>query len=107
MIIQNGHIQMKRKSGGGIDPETGYPAKPTAAWGCPIPCQYTPNKRDNLGKTASGQAFTVAQYTILVEEQPLEGEQLRLTDLCGKVVGEFSVMSVEPLDAVCELRIMV
>lgn len=107
MIIQNGHIQMKCKSGGGIDLETGYPVKPTSTWGKPIPCQYTANKYNNLGKSESGVAFTAAQYSILVEEQPLQGEQLRLTDLCGNEVGEFSIMEVEPLEAVCELRIMV
>lgn len=107
MIIHNGYICMKRKSGGGIDPETGYPIKPTEAWGKPIPCQYTANKHNNLGKTTGGEPFTVAQYQILIEEQPLNGERLRLDDLCGREIGEFSIMEIEPLEAVCEMRIMV
>lgn len=107
MIIQNGYIRMKTKSGGGIDPDTGYPIKPTSAWGDPIPCQYYSNKHNSLGKTTGGETFTVAQYSILIEEQPLQGEQLRLTDMVDNEVGEFSIMEVEPLAAVCELKIMV
>lgn len=107
MIIQNGTIEVKRKTGGGIDPETGYPQKPgSVAWGDPIPCQYSANKYNQLGRV-SGEHFTTAQYTVLIEEQPFEAEQVRLKDLAGNVVGEFSVIWIEPLDAVCELRIWV
>ena len=55
----------------------------------------------------NGEHFTTAQYTVLIEEQPFEAEQIRLKDLAGNVVGEFSIMQVEPLEAVCELRIWV
>lgn len=108
MIIQNGIIQVKEKTVSGIDPDTGYPIKATnPKWGEPIPCQYTANKYNNLGKTSTGEPFTVAQYEILVDLQPLEGEQIRLIRLDGKVVGEFSVMEAEELEAVCELRLLV
>ena len=107
MIIPNGFIEVKRKTGGGIDPETGYPVKSdTVEWGDPIPCQYSANKHDWLGR-AGGEHFTVAQYEILIEEQPLDTEQIRLSDRAGNTVGEFSIMEVEPLEAVCQLRIMV
>ena len=107
MIIQNGTIEVKRKTGGGIDTETGYPQKPGSVdWGDPIPCQYTANKCNKLGRV-SGEHFTTAQYTVLIEEQPFEAEQVRLKDLAGNMVGDFSIMQVEPLEAVCELRIWV
>lgn len=107
MIIPNGFIEVKRKTGGGIDPETGYPVKPgTVEWGDPIPCQFSANSHNWLGQT-NGEHFTVAQYEILIEEQPLDTEQIRLKRLSGETVGEFSIMEVEPLEAVCELRIMV
>lgn len=109
MIITNGTIEVKRKTAGGIDPETGFPVKSSeVSWGNPIDCQYTVNKYNKLGKV-NGEHFTVAQYSILIEEQPLgEFDQIRLTDsLTGKSLGEFSVIQVEPLEAVCELRIMV
>lgn len=107
MIIQNGTIEVKQKTGGGIDPETGYPQKPgSVAWDEPIPCQYSANKRNNLGRV-NGEHFTMAQYEILIEEQPFTAEQIRLKNLSGDTVGEFSIMQIEPLEAVCELRILV
>lgn len=106
MIIANGTIEIKTKTGGGIDPVTGYPVAPSASWGDPIPCQYRANKYNNRGK-ANGEAFKVVSYEILIEEQPFDTEMLRLRDKAGKEVGEFSVIEVEPLEAVTQIRIMV
>jgi hypothetical protein len=107
VIIQNGTIEKKGKTGGGIDPETGHPIKPTdVVWGTPIPCQYIPNSHNNLG-VSTGQHYTQATYTVLIEEQPFDSEQIRLKDKEGQIIGEFSVLSVEPLDAVCEVRILI
>lgn len=108
MIIPNGTIELKRKQGGGIDPETGYPIKPSSVnWGDPIPCQYFANKYNNLGQV-SGEHFKTAKYTVLIEEQTLEdSEQLRLKDRAGYTVGEFSIIQIEPLEAVCEIRIWI
>lgn len=52
-------------------------------------------------------SFKTASYTILIEEQPFNGEQVRLKSLDGNTVGEFSVISVELLEAVCELKVLV
>ena len=81
MIITNGTIEVKRKTAGGIDPETGFPVKSSeVSWGSPIDCQYTANKYNKLGKV-NGEHFTVAQYSILIEEQPLgEFDLIRLSD---------------------------
>ena len=106
MIVANGNIETKIKSGGGINPETGYPNKPSEAWGEPIPCQFRANSYSNKGRT-NGEAFTIASYEILIEEQPYEAEQLRLLNDSGKVLGEFSVIEIEPLPAVCQVRILV
>lgn len=107
MIIQNGTIEIKAKTGGGIDPETGHPVKPVnVSWGDPIPCQYSANKYNKLGKY-DGEHFTVAQYSVLIEEQPFDAEQVRLKNRDGKVLGEFSVIEIEPLEAVCEIRILI
>ena len=40
MIIANGTIETKIKTGGGIDPDTDYPIAPSVSWGNPIECQY-------------------------------------------------------------------
>ena len=50
MIIQNGTIEFKTKTVSGIDPETGYPVKPSSvAWGEPVPCQFKAKKFNQLG----------------------------------------------------------
>ena len=107
MIIQNGFIEIKRTTGCGLDPETGYPVKPSSvAWGEPVPCQFKAKKFNQLG-IIKGEHFTVASYEILIEEQPVPSEQVRLKELSGKEVGTFSIIQVEPLEAVCEIRIWV
>ena len=108
MIIKNGTIEVKSKSAGGIDPETGFPIpSDRVTWGEPIPCQWLANKYNNLGKSEGGN-FTVAHYSILIEsEQEFKSEQIRLRDNYGNVLGEFSVIEVEPLQAMCQIRITV
>lgn len=104
MIIQNGTIEVKTKTGGGIDPETGYPVKGEEHWGEPIPCQWIPNRNDMLGRV-NGEHFIIAHYVVLIEEQPFTAEQIRLRTIDGRDLGEFSLMYVEPLDAVCQIRL--
>lgn len=106
MIIPNGTIELKQKTGGGFDPATGHPIPPVVTWGEKVPCQYLINTRDNLGRV-DGEHFTKAQYSILIEQQTVASEQLRLTDRGGTVLGEFSIISVEELDAVCQTKILV
>lgn len=110
MIIPNGTIEFKEKTPGLIDPETGYPSKATeVAWGKPIPCQFIPNSRNNLGKVM-GERFTTATYTVLLEEQhlPTDTEQIRLTEATGRILGEFSLIAPpEFLEAVSEIKILI
>lgn len=108
MIIENGTIEVKSKSAGGIDPKTGFPIpSDRVIWSEPIPCQWLANKYNNLGKSEGGN-FTVAHYSILIEsEQEFKSEQIRLRDNYGNVLGEFSVIEVEPLQAMCQIRITV
>lgn len=107
MIIENGTIEVKRKVANGINPATGFPVAPAEVeWGAPIPCQYSATRHNWLGKT-DGEHYTAASYSILIEEQPFEAEQIRLKDRSGNVVGDFSVMQIEPLEAVGEIKILV
>ena len=107
MIIENGTIEVKNKTGGGgIDPETGFPVKAQSSWGNPIPCQFIPNRSNRLG-IVSGEHFSIAHYTVLIEERNFNAEQIRLKDRSGKILGEFSIMQVEPLEAVCEIKLMI
>lgn len=107
MIIENGTIEIKTKTGGGLDPATGYPSPAQVSWGAPVPCQYTASRFSFQGKTSQGEHTTTASYTILIEERPFQAEQIRLKDRESKVVGEFSIIQVEPLEAVGEIRITV
>lgn len=109
MIIPNGYIEFKAKTAGAIDPKTGYPSPASdVAWSEPIPCQYLPNNRNNLGRV-NGEHFTAASYTVLVEEQPLpDSEQLRLTASDGTSLGEFSLIAPpQAMEAVCEIKILI
>lgn len=107
MIIQNGTIEFKTKTSGGIDPETGYPVNPSSVvWGAPVPCQFRAKTFNQLW-IANGEHRTLASYEILIEEQPVPTEQIRLKELSGKEIGTFSIIQVEPLEAVCEIRIWV
>jgi len=107
MIIANGTIELKVKTAGGINTSTGFPLASTSSWGSPVSCQYIINTHDNLGRT-QGEHFVKAKYSILIEQQnPVASEQLRLKDRAGIVLGEFSIISVEQLDAVCQTKILV
>ena len=108
MIIPNGTIEIKQKTCGGIDPETGYPKRSSdVVWGEPIPCQTLTNKYNSLALSKEGNPIISASYAVLIDEQPFEGEQVRLKDRQGKVIGEFSIIQIETLEAVCEIRIWI
>ena len=105
MIIQNGNIEIKLKTGGGIDPDTGFPIRANESWGAYIPCQYRVNTYSNKGRS-NGEAFTVATYEVLIEREEFTAERIRLSNLSGDVLGEFSVISSEPLPAVQIVKIL-
>ena len=111
MIIPNGHIEIKVKSGGGMD-EDGYPIPVSAVWGEPIRCQIVPNRSTLLGVTGkgTGEPFTVAEYSILMNEDEYPAdlfEQIRITDDGGNSLGEYSVKKVRHLRAVSQYEITV
>lgn len=106
MLIENGTIEVKIKTGGGIDPKTGHPVVPAASWGQPIECQFRATKKDLLARS-NGEPYIRASYEILIEEQPYEAEQIRLTDAWGNEKGEYSVIRIEPLLAVGKIRLWV
>lgn len=105
MIIQNGTIVFNTADGGGLDPVTGYPVKVKSSWGVPIPCQFYP-VRQNLLARAGTEALHKASYTVLVEDK-VQGERIRLRDMDGNAIGDFSVISVEMLQAVGQSKILI
>ena len=107
MIIANGTIETKRKTLSETKFDgNGFPVAPTASeWGEPIECQYV-RKQNNLA-SVNGEPVREVSYSVYIEEQPFDAEQVRLKDRSGNVLGEFSVIQVEPLEAVCEMRITI
>ena len=107
MIIRNGTIEMKLKTGGGgIDPATGHPVHAASEWSDSVPCQYNIVRHDYLAKS-NGEPYRAASYEILVEGTSFDHEQLRLTDMRGNKLGEFSVISVSEIQAVEQVKIIV
>lgn len=107
MIIQNGTIEVQTTTGGGLNPSTGFPVAPSEAWGTPVPCQYSPVKYNALA-LSNGEPVTERNYTILIESQvSFAPDRVRLKNLAGTVIGEFSVQSIVPLDAVDQMEITV
>jgi hypothetical protein len=104
MIIENGTITAKVKTGGDLDAD-GYPVKPDETWEQPVPCHVKLNRKNNLGKQ-NGNTFIIASYEVLIEPQPFESERVRLTEH-GRDLGEFSVLWTEYLEAVGALKIVV
>lgn len=105
MIIANGAIEFKiKKTPKGLSPE-GYPLKPIIEWSDAIPCQFYPNNEDLLARIGTENRQRVS-YTILIE-RTVESEVLRLKDKDGKEVGEFSAHSIESLEAVGQIKIIV
>lgn len=108
MIIQNGNIEAITVAESGRDPNTGYPVAGSVSYSEKIPCQYF-LKTNRQFVLAEGERKETEQYQILVEEQQgaFNPEQVRLSDLNGNVIGEFVVETVEPLEAVSEVRLSV
>lgn len=107
MIIQNGYIENMILNDGGIDPETGRHVAGTVAWSDPVPCQYF-MKSNRQAVLANGERVETVAYQILVEEPYCPcAEQVRITDMFGNIAGVYVVETVEPLDAVSEVRITV
>lgn len=105
MILVNGHIKAKIKSGGGLD-GNGNPIPSTGTWGSDIPCRHKANRSSFKGKS-NGNTFTVASFEILIESQPFPYEQIQLFGEDGAKIGEYSIMWKENLDAVGNLKITV
>lgn len=109
MIIQNGTIEFKAQAAGTINPETGYRSQPvSASWGDPQPCNIVPVKVNQLAQALGGEHFTKKTFQVFIEEDtPVTSERVRLKDLSGKVLGEFSTIEVVPLEATAMIRITV
>lgn len=103
MIIQNGTIEFKTQVEGAIDPETGYRSQPaSASWSKALPANIQVVEVNQLAQALGGEHFTKKSYEVYLEEDtPILSERFRLKDITGKVLGEFSISQVVPLEAIC------
>jgi hypothetical protein len=104
MIIENGYIQTKMKTGGGVI--NGIPQPAVTSWGDPIPCNIKKSTDDRMGTYIDGN-FRRVQATILIEPQEFEAKEIKVTDNRDKVLGEFEVQSITFLHATQALQITV
>lgn len=107
MIIQNGYIEALTVTGD-YDPHTGYPVDGTETYSEKIPCQFF-LKASRQFVLAEGERKETESYQVLVEEQQgvFKPEQVRLSDMNGIAIGVFVVETVEPLEAVSEIRLTI
>ena len=91
-----------------MDTTTGFPRIATPLWGDPIPCQIQPVKVNRLAQS-DGEPVIEKSFTVLIEEQTQEftADRVRLKTDTGRTIGEFSVISAEPLEAVGQVKITV
>lgn len=86
MIIANGTIETKIKTGGGIDPDTDYPIAPSVSWAT-LSSANTEQINTATKARQTAKHLTIASYEILIDEQPYNAEMLRLRDISGKILG--------------------
>ena len=106
MIIVNGYIQPIIRKGGGLGDDGGHPVAASEEYGKRIPCQYQATTYNAFSRQA-GETIIKQGYSILVEECPLRVGAVRLLDRRCAVIGDFQVISSEPLEAVCQTRLII
>lgn len=104
MVIANGTLQIVGTTGGGL--KNGNPVKVQEALSEPIPCNFTTNKNDHLGRYEGG-TFTRAKFVILIDMQDFNAEYVVLNTIRGIKVGKFRVQDAQFLDVVESVKITV
>lgn len=102
----NGTLQILEVTGeNGVD-GYGEPIAAQTAWGDPIPCSVRTSSDTRKGKYEDGE-YRHSSFIVLIEwRDGFSADRIRLERL-GEVLGEFRVLSVEPLSTVGRIQIMV
>lgn len=74
-------------------------------WADPIPCSVKVNSDTHTGEYVEGE-YRQSSFTVLLESMPFTYRSVRLSRF-GEFLGEFRVMSVEPLATVGRVRVIV
>lgn len=102
----DGTISAKIKTGGGNDPETGTPIPVESSWSEPVECKYKANLLNNKGRYLGG-TFQQASYEITTTDMSFTAAIIRLFDSRNNLVCEKEVMSLEVLEFVNRVKIVV
>ena len=108
IVDQNGFIQYKIVTGGGLD-ENGNGIPVTETWSELIPANIQNRKYDNLATSKEGSNYVACSYNIIIDLQEhefVENEVIRVTKK-GIAKGDHSVIYAENQNVVNETRILV
>lgn len=102
----NGHLKYQIVSEGDGLNEYGEPDNSTqTSWSDEIPCSIKTNTDTRKGHYEDGE-FRQASFVILIEVSQFSAKRVSLERL-GEELGEYRVLSVEPLTTVGRIRIIV
>ena len=108
MILENGYVSF---FSGGEEPAIvhGVPQPVSGgSWSELIPCQWRVlNRNYQAVSAATAQAETRASYEILISNEELWSERVRLYDADNSQVGEYPVISMEHLHILNIRRLIV
>lgn len=102
----DGMIQAKITTGGGLNPETGEPTPVSFSWDTPVPARYKANMLSNRGRYDGG-TFKMSSYEITTPDMDFRASIIRLFDSRNNMVCEKEVMSLEVLEYVHRVKIVV
>ena len=102
----NGLVWVQAVSGGGVNAD-GEPVPCLESWGEALDCLIRTNTDNRKGKYVDGE-FRAASFTVLLEGRacPCSIRRVRLQRAC-EALGEYDVISVEPLFTVGRMQITV
>ena len=100
----NGFLRYESISGGGLN-EYGEPISAQSSWSDPLPCSIKTNSDTRKGKYEDG-IFRQASFLILIELKAFPHLRISL-ERNGEDLGEYDVLSSEPLTTVGRTQIMV
>lgn len=103
MIVENGTIRPITQSGEGL--VNGNPTPPIEVVGDPIAANIRSNSRSSVGKS-NGNTFTLATFEVLIARQELAADCIELS-ANGVDLGTFPILSIEILEAVDAIKILV
>lgn len=86
--------------------EDGNPITVSATFGLPIPCKYISANRNDVVNIGDG-SFMQASYIITIKDMNFTAKQVQLIDSRNNVVCEYDVKSLEVLETIKRVKIVI